>query len=433
MKDNELKLEKIVSLAKRRGFIFQSSEIYGGLAGAWDYGPLGVALKENVKLSWRRKFVLSRNDIYEIDSSILMHPQIWKASGHVDGFTDPIVECLKCKKRFREDQLENKNCPECQGKLGSVRQFNMMFETKVGAVEDSANKTYLRPETAQGIFVNFKNILDTMRPKIPFGVAQIGKAFRNEITPRDFIFRSREFEQMEIEYFVREEEWQKYFEYWKDEMMEWIASVGIDMNKIKEIEKKDLAHYSKRTVDIEFMYPFGQKELFGLAYRTNFDLTTHSKSSKEALVYTFDDGTKITPDVIEPSFGLDRTILAIMLSSYREEEVEGDLRIYLKFPPQIAPVNVAVFPLVKNKENIIDKSRIVFGILKEKGFRAQYDDNGNIGKRYRRQDEIGTPFCVTVDYESLEDNTVTVRFRDTLEQKRVFIDKLVDFLREQEE
>ena len=306
-----------------------------------------------------------------------------------------------------------------------------MFETRVGALEDSSSKTYLRPETAQGIFVNFKNIIDTFHPKLPFGVAQIGKAFRNEITPRDFIFRSREFEQMEIEYFVNGDEWQKYFEYWKDEMMEWISSIGIDMSKIKELEKEDLAHYSKRTVDIEFVYPFGQKELFGLAYRTDYDLSAHSKGSGQKLEYLFDDGSRITPHVIEPSFGLDRAILAVLVSAYKEQDLGGEIRTYLKLPSNIAPVNAAVFPLVRNKEDITDKARIVFGILKEKGFRVQYDDNGNIGKRYRRQDEIGTPFCITIDYDTLENNTVTVRDRDTQEQKRIPIDELVNFLTDQ--
>ncbi|MBP7846231.1 MAG: glycine--tRNA ligase [Candidatus Pacebacteria bacterium] len=432
MEDNfDLTLEKIVNLAKRRGFIFPGSEIYGGLSGTWDYGPLGVALKENIKASWRRKFATSRNDMYELDSSILMNPQTWVTSGHAEGFADPMVECEKCKKRFREDQIEGDVCPECGGKFGSVRQFNLMFETRVGALEDSSSKTYLRPETAQGIFLNFKNIIDTFHPKLPFGVAQIGKAFRNEITPRDFIFRSREFEQMEIEYFVKEEEWQKYFEYWKDEMMEWISSVGIDMGKIKEIEKEDLAHYSKRTVDIEFVYPFGQKELFGLAYRTNYDLSAHSDGSGQKLEYLFDDGSRITPHVIEPSFGLDRAILAVLVSAYREQDLGEEVRTYLKLPANIAPVNAAVFPLVRNKEDITDKARIVFGILKEKGFRVQYDDNGNIGKRYRRQDEIGTPFCITVDYDTLENNTVTVRDRDTQEQKRIPIDELTSFLADQ--
>ncbi|HRH30728.1 MAG TPA: glycine--tRNA ligase [Candidatus Paceibacterota bacterium] len=432
MEENfDLNLEKIVNLAKRRGFIFPGSEIYGGLSGTWDYGPLGVALKENIKNSWRRKFATSRNDMYELDSAILMNPQTWVTSGHTEVFTDPMVECVKCKRRFREDQIEGNNCPDCGGKFETARQFNLMFETRVGALEDSSSKTYLRPETAQGIFVNFKNIIDTFHPKLPFGVAQIGKAFRNEITPRDFIFRSREFEQMEIEYFVNGDEWQKYFEYWKDEMMEWISSIGIDMSKIKELEKEDLAHYSKRTVDIEFVYPFGQKELFGLAYRTDYDLSAHSKGSGQKLEYLFDDGSRITPHVIEPSFGLDRAILAVLVSAYKEQDLGGEIRTYLKLPSNIAPVNAAVFPLVRNKEDITDKARIVFGILKEKGFRVQYDDNGNIGKRYRRQDEIGTPFCITIDYDTLENNTVTVRDRDTQEQKRIPIDELVNFLTDQ--
>lgn len=430
MKENNSKtlLEKIVSLAKRRGFIFQGSEIYGGLAGTWDYGPLGVVLKENIKNSWREKFVKRRSDMYEIDSSIIMHSKVWDSSGHAEGFSDPMVECDKCKRRFRADQVDSKNCSECGGILGGLRQFNLMFETKVGAVEDSSNKTYLRPETAQGIFTNFKNIVDTMRPKLPFGIAQIGKAFRNEITPRDFTFRSREFEQMEIEYFIHEKEWSNFFEYWRHEMMEWIEEIGIDMNKIREINKEDLAHYSKKTIDIEFVFPFGQKELFGLAYRTDFDLKAHSNGSGKSLEYILDDGTKILPHTIEPSFGLDRAVLALLSSAYDEEELEGETRSVLRLKPQIAPITVAVFPLVRNKEEITSKSEKVFSLLKEFGIRVVYDDNGNIGKRYRRQDEIGTPFCLTVDYDTLEDDTVTVRDRDTLGQERLPISEVVSFL-----
>ena len=367
--NRENTMEKIISLAKRKGFIFQGSEIYGGLAGTWDFGPYGVALRSNIKNLWWKKFVTDREDMFGIDAAILMNQEVWKASGHVGGFSDPLVECKKCKHRFRADQLSDaKKCPDCGGQLGEARQFNMMFKTNIGAAEDALSISYLRPETAQGMFVNFKNVVDSFHPRLPFGLAQIGKAFRNEIAPRDFVFRSREFEQMEIEYFVNGDEWQKYFEYWKDEMMEWISSIGIDMSKIKELEKEDLAHYSKRTVDIEFVYPFGQKELFGLAYRTDYDLSAHSKGSGQKLEYLFDDGSRITPHVIEPSFGLDRAILAVLVSAYKEQDLGGEIRTYLKLPSNIAPVNAAVFPLVRNKEDITDKARIVFGILKEKGF-----------------------------------------------------------------
>ncbi len=431
-------MEKIISLAKRRGFIFQGSEIYGGLAGTWDFGSLGVALKNNIKDSWRKKFVFSRTDMHEVDADIIMNSKVWESSGHVAGFADPMVECEKCHHRFRADQIEDiSKCSDCGGTLTSPRQFNMMFKTQIGAAEDSSATAYLRPETAQGIFVNFKNIIDAYHPKLPFGIAQIGKAFRNEITPRDFVFRSREFEQMEIEYFVEEKDWQKYFEYLKDEMLEWMDFVGIDMNKVHEIEipKEDLAHYSKRTIDFEFEYPFGQKELFGLAYRTDFDLQAHSKGSGEDLVYVNEDGTKTTPHVIEPSFGVDRAMLAVLLSAYKEEGEGEDIRTILKFSPNIAPVLCAVSPLLKNKPELTNKAEEIFGKLKSEFGRVMYDDNGNIGKRYRRQDEIGTPYCIVIDFDTLGEggeglkDTVTVRDRDTGTQERIHENKLVEYIK----
>jgi len=427
-KENNL-MEKIVSLAKRRGFIFPGSEVYGGLAGTYDWGHYGVALKNNIKQAWWKKFVDSRRDMFGMDAAILMNSKVWEASGHVSGFSDPLVECEKCKKRFRADQIEDvKKCPECGGKLGEMRQFNMMFATKIGAMEDSASTVYLRPETAQGIFLNFKNTVDAFHPKLPFGIAQIGKAFRNEITPRDFIFRQREFEQMEIEYFVRSEDWEKYFEYWKGEMLEWMENVGIDMNKVHEleVEEADRAHYSKRTVDFEFDYPFGKKELFGLAYRTNFDLNNHKLEYVDEEV-----GGKTVPHVIEPTFGLDRAVLALMLSSYTEDEKDGEVREYLKLKPNIAPVICAVSPLLKNKPELVEYANTkVYAPLKEEFGRVAWDDNGNIGKRYRRQDEIGTPFCIVIDFDTLTDDSVTVRHRDTAEQERVKVAELKKYIRE---
>ena len=427
-KENEL-MEKIVSLCKRRGFIFQGSEIYGGLAGTFDFGHYGVALKNNIKNSWWKKFVNSRRDMYGMDAAILMRQEVWQATGHTDHFADPMVECEKCKHKFRADQIEDKEkCADCGGKLSEARQFNMMFQTKVGASEDSSATSYLRPETAQGIFVNFKNTVDAFHPKLPFGIAQIGKAFRNEITPRDFIFRQREFEQMEIEYFVREEDWQKHFEYLKDEMLEWMDSVGIDMNKVHELEvaDEDRAHYSKRTVDFEFDYPFGRKELFGLAYRTNFDLGVHKLEYIDE-----ENATKIVPHVIEPSFGVDRAFLALLISAYTEDEKEGEVRPYLKFKPSIAPVICAVSPLLKNKPELVEYANTkVFAPLKAEFGRVAWDDNGNIGKRYRRQDEIGTPFCIVVDFDTLENDTVTVRDRDTGEQERVKVSDLKEYIKD---
>jgi len=421
-------MEKIISLCKRRGFIYQGSEIYGGLAGTWDYGPLGVSLKNNIKSLWWKKFVESREDMYGVDAAILMNSAVWKASGHIDTFTDPLVECTKCKKRFRADQLKVEGvCDDCGGKTGEARQFNMMFKTQIGAVLDSSATIYLRPETAQGMFVNFKNIVDSFHPKLPFGLAQIGKAFRNEITPRDFIFRVREFEQMEIEFFLREEDWEKYFQYWRDEMLEWIEMIGIDMNKVHELEVEgaDLAHYSKRTIDFEFDFPFGRSELYGLAYRTNFDLNKHNLTYQDE-----ETNTKIVPHVIEPSFGIDRTLLAILLSSYKEDSSGEEVRPYLAFSPIVAPVICAVSPLLKNKPELRDYAHLVYRELKNEFGRVMWDDNGNIGKRYRRQDEIGTPWCIVIDFDTLTDNSVTIRDRDTGKQERIKKEDIVKYIKE---
>ena len=427
-------MENIISLCKRRGFIFQGSEIYGGLAGTWDYGPYGVALKENIKKTWWKRFVTDREDMYGMDAAILMNQNAWKASGHVGGFSDPLVECPKCKHRFRADQILDKDkCPDCGGKLSEARQFNMMFKTNVGAVENADSISYLRPETAQGMFVNFKNILDTFHPKLPFGMAQIGKAFRNEIAPRDFLFRAREFEQMEVEYFIDPKDWEKEFDAWEKIRLDWCLEIGLPKNKIhiREHDKSELSHYSKRTTDIEFDFPFGQKELYGLAYRTDFDLKAHSTTSGADLSY-FDEETKkrLVPHVIEPSVGVDRTVLAILSSAYTEDEMSGEKRTYLKFVPAIAPVKVAVFPLLKNKPELVKKAREVYTALKKEFEAVEFDDNGNIGKGYRRQDEIGTPFCVTVDFDTIEkDDSVTVRDRDSGKQERISLKEISKYLK----
>jgi len=423
MSDHEELMEKIVSLSKRRGFVFQGSEIYGGLAGTWDYGPLGVALKKNIENLWWRMFVESRSDMYGIDSAILMNPRVWEASGHVGGFSDPLVECEKCKRRFRADHLEDvKKCPECGGTLGEARQFNMMFKTHVGATEDEASVSYLRPETAQGMFVNFKNIIDSFHPKLPFGIAQIGKSFRNEIAPRDFIFRVRELEIMEFEYFIEEKHWEEQFEYWRTEMREWFTALGFGEEDIKEIEipPGERAHYSKRTVDFHFRYPHKFDEIGGLAYRTDYDLKNHIEKSGVDLSY-LDPITneKFVPHVLEPTFGLGRHVLAVIAKAYAEDELGGEKRVVLKFPSSLAPIKAAVFPLLKNKPELVEKAREVYTSLKKSIPQITWDDNGNIGKRYRRQDEIGTPACVTIDFQTLEDDTVTVRDRDSGEQRRV--------------
>lgn len=420
-------MEKIVSLCKRRGFIFQGSEIYGGLAGTYDWGHFGVALKNNITQNWWRKFVDSRKDMYGVDASILMRQEVWQASGHVAGFADPMVECKKCHHQFRADQVESE-CPDCGGEFGEIQQFNMMFKTHAGAVEDNSSVSYLRPETAQGMFVNFKNTVDAFHPKLPFGTAQIGKAFRNEIAPRDFLFRVREFEQMEIEYFIRPADWEKYFEYWKGEMLDWMEEVGIDMAKVHELEVPDTdrAHYSKRTIDFEFDFPFGRKELFGLAYRIDFDLKSHK------LEYVDEENAeKMIPHVVEPTFGVGRAVLALLLSVYAEDEKDGEIRSFLKFRPNIAPVICAVSPLLKNKPELVEYANTkVYAPLKAEFGRVVWDDNGNIGKRYRRQDEIGTPFCIVIDFDTLTDDTVTVRDRDTGEQERIKVANLKDYIKE---
>jgi glycyl-tRNA synthetase len=427
--ENAVSMDNIVSLAKRRGFIYPGSEIYGGLAGTWDYGPMGVALKNNIKNLWWRMFVDMRDDMYGVDAAILMNPKVWEASGHVAGFSDPLTECAKCKHRFRADTLDDPTtCPDCGGKLGEPRQFNMMFKTQIGAMEDASSVSYLRPETAGGIFMNFKNVMDSLHPKLPFGIAQIGKAFRNEIAPRDFIFRDRELEQMEVEYFIHPSQWEQAFDEWRQIMQAWIAAVGIDPSKVveHEIADGDRAHYSKRTIDFEFQYPFGLKELYGLAYRTDFDLSAHSAGSKVDLSY-FDEETKerFVPHVIEPSLGIERTILAVLISAYHEEGEGDDKRIVLKLPAHIAPIKAAVSPLLKNKPELVAKAREVYGNLKLSIPQIMWDDNGNIGKRYRRQDEIGTPWCITIDFDTLTDDTVTVRNRDTMQQERIAISDLI--------
>jgi len=423
------KMEAIVSLAKRRGFIYQGSDIYGGLSGTWDFGPLGVALKRNIMNLWWKMFVSDREDMYGVDAAILMNQKVWKASGHVDTFSDPLVECNNCKARFRADHVENDTCSNCGkiGTMGEARQFNMMFQTHVGPVNDESSVSYLRPETAQGIFTNYKNILDSYYPDLPFGMAQQGKAFRNEISPRDFIFRSREFEQMEIEYFVDPANWQESFEMWRKLVWDWCAAIGLPTELVHELEVSDdkRAHYSKRTIDFEFDFPIGREELLGLAYRTDFDLMNIQNNAGKSMDYNV-KGTniKFVPHVIEPSFGVERTIMAVLSTAYTEDEINGEKRVYLKLPEHLAPIKYAVSPLLKNKPELVEKAREVYNILKKKHGAVMWDDNGNIGKRYRRQDEIGTPYCVVIDFDSLTDNSVTIRDRDTTEQKRVAIEDL---------
>ncbi len=458
-KPTDVTMEKITSLCKRRGFIFQGSEIYGGLAGTWDYGPLGTLLADNIRGEWKKMFVGDREDMYGLNAAILMNPKVWEASGHTGaGFADPMVEDLKNHKRYRADHIleengvadaeslseaemtaviQEKGIKSPDGNdLSEVRKFNMMFETKVGSVEDTAAKVYIRPETAQGIFVNFKNVVDSMAPKIPFGIAQVGKAFRNEITPRDFIFRLRELEQMEIEYFIKEEDWKEQFAYWHGEMKRWMAHIGIKDNEVHELEvpEADRAHYSKRTVDFEYDFPFGRKELYGLAYRTDHDLKSHMEASGTTMEYIEPDGSRFIPHVIEPTFGVERTVLAVLLSAYTEDTMGENERVFLKLPTHLAPYRVAVSPLLKNKPQLVEKAREVFTLLKKEFGNVAWDDNGNVGKRYRRQDEIGTPHCIVIDFETLgeEDptlkDTVTVRDRDTGEQTRVKIEDLANYL-----
>ena len=413
-------MDKILSLSKRRGFVFQSSEVYGGLGSTWDYGPLGVELKRNVKEAWWRSVVGERDDVVGLDAAILMHPRVWEASGHVANFSDPLVECRQCHRRFRQDQLETGDCPECGGDFTEPRRFNLMFRTFMGPVEDSGNEVFLRPETAQGIFVNFENVRVATRKKLPFGIAQIGKAFRNEITPGNFTFRTREFEQMEIEFFVKpgtDEEW---LQQWVQERFDWYARYGIRAEnlRLREHAGDELAHYAKATYDIEYRFPWGWGELEGIADRADFDLGRHTEYSGEDLSY-FDDDTRerYVPYVIEPSGGVDRATLAFWLDSYDEEPDGNDTRTVLHFHRTLAPVTVAVLPLSRNAR-LAPTARRVYDLVRRR-FNSQFDDAQSIGRRYRRQDEIGTPYCVTVDFDTLDDHAVTIRDRDTMAQQRI--------------
>jgi glycyl-tRNA synthetase len=419
-------MDKIVSLAKRRGFIFQSSEIYGGINSCYDYGPLGVELKKNIKELWWKAMVYEREDIEGIDTSILMHPRIWEASGHVEGFTDPLIDCKVCKNRFKADILDkSKKCPSCGGELTEARNFNLMFKTFMGPVEDTASIIYLRPETAQGIYVNFHNVRESSRRKVPFGIAQIGKAFRNEITPGNFTFRTREFEQMEMQYFVKPGSDEEWFEYWKDERIRWYQRLGLDKNKLKfhEHSATELAHYAKKAFDIQYEFPFGWQEVEGIHNRTDFDLRRHEEYSGKELLY-FDDQEKrkYIPYVIETSIGCDRTLLTVLINAYEEEEE----RVVLKLAPVLAPIKVAVFPLV-NRDGMQDIAQKITDDLKG-NYKLFYDDSGSIGRRYRRMDEGGTPFCVTVDSETLQNMSVTIRWRDSMVQERIQADRLKEFL-----
>jgi glycyl-tRNA synthetase len=443
------RMEKIVSLCKRRGFIFQSSEIYGGLNGLWDYGPLGVELKRNLKDYWWHATVHERDDVVGMDGSILTHPAVLRASGHVEGFSDPMTDCRTCKAHLRADQLVEKKgvkqCPNCGGKdLTAPRQFNLMFETHVGAATDESSIAYLRPETAQSIFVQFKSILEVSRKKLPFGIAQIGKAFRNEINPRNFTFRSREFEQMELEYFCRPEQGMELLEYWKEERLKFYENIGIPHDKlhVRTVPDDERAFYSKGTYDIEYDFPFGQQELEGVAYRTDYDLLQHQKASGKSLEY-FDEETKqrFVPHVVEPSAGVDRTVLALICEAYSEDQAPDEkgkmeARLVLRFHPRIAPIKCGVFPLLKNNLQLVAKAKEIVNLLRP-DMTVFYDESGAIGRRYRRQDEIGTPFGVTVDFETLGEkdaalrDTVTLRDRDSMKQERVAIQDLPAILRDQ--
>ena len=432
-------MEKIVSLCKRRGFIYQSSEIYGGLEALWDYGPLGALLKNNIRKEWLKRFIHEREDTVLLDGTVLMHPKTWEASGHLESFTDPLIECKKCHSRFREDQLAKKQCPQCDSKdFTPSRQFNLMFKTFLGPVEDKANVTYLRPESAQSMFTDFRLIQESMRLKIPFGIAQIGRCFRNEITTGNFTFRSREFDIAEIEYFVEPGKDKEQFNAWLDSWENFFLDLGLKKENLRRHEhpKKSLSHYSKRTVDIEYKFPFGWAELAGVANRTDYDLKRHSQFSGSDLKY-FDEETKkkYYPYVIEPTMGLERALLAVLCEAYTEikggrtetTEAAKEIEVVLKLDKKIAPIKVAVLPLVKNKPELVKKAKEVFELLKPR-LMAQYDEVGSIGRRYRRQDEIGTLLAVTVDFDTLEKNDVTVRDRDTMSQERVKIPDLVEAL-----
>ena len=435
-------MDKILSLSKRRGFVFQSSEVYGGLGSTWDYGPLGVELKRNVKEAWWRSVILERDDMVGLDAAILMHPQVWVASGHVENFSDPLVECRSCNLRFRSDDLISDRCPECGGELADPRQFNLMFKTFMGPVEETANQVYLRPETAQGIFVNFPNVVNSTRKKLPFGIGQIGKAFRNEITPGNFTFRTREFEQMEIEYFVKPGTDDEWLHKWVRDRFDWYLAYGIrpENLRLRQHASDELAHYAKDCYDIEYRFPWGWAELEGIADRTDFDLRQHAEFSGQDMTYFDPDGigaedgqNRYLPYVIEPSGGVDRAVLAFWLDAYDEEadpsaKSGGAVRVVLHLHRKLAPVTVAALPLSRN-EKLTPTAREVYAQLR-KSFNTQYDDAQSIGRRYRRQDEIGTPYCVTIDFDTLDDHQVTIRDRDTMSQSRIPIDHLVEVLRD---
>ncbi len=428
----EVQFETIVSLCKRRGFVFPSSEIYGGIGGFWDYGPLGVEMKNNIKRAWWRAMVQERDDVVGIETSIIMNPRVWEASGHVATFTDPMVDCKVCKHRFRADHV-GEQCPECGaiGQFTEARMFNLMFRTFVGPVEDDASKVYLRPETAQGMFVNFENVVTSMRKKLPFGIAQVGRSFRNEITPGNFIFRDREFEQMEMEFFCKPGTDEQWHQHWIDARMSWFKRYGIrpERLRLRPHEQEELSHYSKATSDIEYLFPMGWSELEGVANRTNFDLTQHASTSGKSLSFFDEEANEhVVPYVIEPAVGVDRTFLTFLFDAYQEEEVRGERRVLLRLHPAIAPVKVAVLPLSRN-EKLAPLAREVAAAVRP-NFMSQFDDAQSIGRRYRRQDEIGTPLCVTIDFDSLEDHAVTVRERDSMDQVRVRIEELAPTLRE---
>ncbi len=427
-------MDKILSLSKRRGFVFQSSEVYGGLGSTWDYGPLGVELKRNVKEAWWRAVVAERDDVVGLDAAILMHPRVWEASGHVENFSDPLVECRSCHRRFRPDQLDGDECPECGGALTEPRRFNLMFRTFMGPVEDSSAEIFLRPETAQGIFVNFQNVQTATRKKLPFGIGQIGKAFRNEITPGNFTFRTREFEQMEVEFFVKPGDDDAWLQRWVQDRFDWYVNYGIrpDNLRLRQHAGDELAHYAKATYDIEYRFPWGWGELEGIANRADFDLRRHTEYSGESLTY-FDDEAheRYTPYVIEPSGGVDRATLAFWLDSYDEEPDGKDIRTVLHLHRALAPVTVAVLPLSRNAR-LTPTARSVYDLVRRR-FKCQFDDAQSIGRRYRRQDEIGTPYCVTVDFDTLDDHAVTVRDRDTMTQERIPVSRLLETLQDRYE
>jgi len=448
----EKDIEKIISLCKRRGIVFPSSEIYGGFGSSYDFGPLGVELKRNIKNSWWKEMVQLHKDVVGLDAAILMSPKVWEASGHLSvGFADELVECKKCHKRFKLDdfklkikndksKIKNLTCPECGGKLLPPRKFNLMMKTFVGPVEDESSIAYLRAETCQGIYVNFKNVMSAMRLKLPFGIAQIGKSFRNEITPKNFIFRTREFEQMEMQWFCHPKEADKWFEYWKERRLNWYINLGIKKENLRlvEVPEGERAHYAKRQIDLEYKFPFGWKEIEGIHNRGDWDLSRHSQFSGEDLNYTDPEtGEKFIPYVIETSVGVERSLLAFLVDAYEEikggrtttTEATKEVEVVLRLHKTLSPIKVAVLPLVKNKEEIVKKAKEVFELLKPH-FMCQYDEVGSIGRRYRRQDEIGTPFCITIDFDTLKQEDVTVRDRDTMEQERVEIKNLSDYLKE---